>query len=194
MILQQQQRGGKICSPTFFSHKYHKIVNYFIFEQVKKKNLNQFIVPFTQKKLTKLSKICVWDPGSEIQDLGSWIRIQRSKGHRIPDPQNWLMSYSLIVLWCSHRYAAAPKSWDMSLVCRGVYRCCEVIKLLNIVFNRLTKSFPHLSFRNVWARGCLFSETYRLAFQGKPQITSTYLPQVCADGSWRGGGDDWMKV
>ncbi len=37
-----KKRGEKICCPTFFcSHKYHKIVNYFIFELVKKKTLGQ---------------------------------------------------------------------------------------------------------------------------------------------------------
>jgi hypothetical protein len=38
---------------------------------------------------TKLSKIWVWDPGSEIGDLEltySWSRIQGSKRHQIPDP------------------------------------------------------------------------------------------------------------
>ncbi len=34
----QKRRGEKISCPTFFcSHKYHKIVTYFIFELVKKK-------------------------------------------------------------------------------------------------------------------------------------------------------------
>ncbi len=51
---------------------------------------------FTQKLVSKLSKIWVWDPGSGIRDPGSGIRkkpipdpgtrIQGSKRHRIPDP------------------------------------------------------------------------------------------------------------
>ncbi len=46
---------------------------------------------FTQKFVTKLSKIWVWDPGSEILDpektySGSRIRVQGSKRHLIPDP------------------------------------------------------------------------------------------------------------
>jgi hypothetical protein len=51
---------------------------------------------FTQKFVTNLPKIWVWDPGSEIQDpektfSGSLIRVQGSKRHRIPDldPQLW---------------------------------------------------------------------------------------------------------
>jgi hypothetical protein len=38
-----------------------------------------------------LSKIWIWDPGSEIQDpekTYSGSRIQGSKRHRIPDPQH----------------------------------------------------------------------------------------------------------
>jgi hypothetical protein len=61
------------------------------------KNLGQFsriIELFTQKFVTKLSKIWVWDPGSENPDPEknlSRIRVQGSKSHRIPDPdpQHW---------------------------------------------------------------------------------------------------------
>jgi hypothetical protein len=46
----------KICSTSFYSHKYHKIENHFIFEQVKKK---------VRASLQKIvAKICVWDPVS----------------------------------------------------------------------------------------------------------------------------------
>jgi hypothetical protein len=73
------------------SHKYPKIENYFIFEQVMKRNLSQLIKNcsnFTQKIVTKLSKIWVWDPGSGK----NLFRIHGSKRHRIPDPdpQHWL--------------------------------------------------------------------------------------------------------
>ncbi len=52
-------------------------------------NFQRIIELFTQKIVKKLSKIWVWDPGSEtrkklIPDPGS--RIQGSKRHRIPDP------------------------------------------------------------------------------------------------------------
>jgi hypothetical protein len=58
---------------------------------LKKKNWPKFkeIELFTQKIVTKLSKIWVWDPGSEIRDpekTYSGSRIQGSKRHRIPDP------------------------------------------------------------------------------------------------------------
>jgi hypothetical protein len=45
-------------------------------------NFPRIIEVFTQKIVTKPSKIWVWDPGSGIQE---------SKRHRIPDPdpQHW---------------------------------------------------------------------------------------------------------
>jgi hypothetical protein len=76
---QQQKRGGKIFFVIPF-YKFHKIENYFSFEVLKKKiwaNFQRIIELFTQKIVTKLSKIWVKDPGS---------RIQGSKRHRIPDP------------------------------------------------------------------------------------------------------------
>jgi hypothetical protein len=88
---QQQKRGVKICCNR---HKFNKIVNYFIFEMLKKKiraSFQRFIELFTQKFVTKLLKIWVWDPGSEIRkepipDPGSGCR--GPKRHRIPDPQH----------------------------------------------------------------------------------------------------------
>jgi hypothetical protein len=56
------------------------LVHYFSFEVLKKKiwaNFQRIIELFAQKIVTKLSKVCVWDPGS---------RIQGSKRHRISDP------------------------------------------------------------------------------------------------------------
>ncbi len=52
-------------------------------------NFKKIIELFTQKIVTKLSKVWVWDPGSEIRDpekTYSGSRIQGSKRHRIPDP------------------------------------------------------------------------------------------------------------
>jgi hypothetical protein len=52
-------------------------------------NFQRIMELFTQKIVTKLSKIWVWDPGSEIRDpekTYSGSRIQGSKKHRIPDP------------------------------------------------------------------------------------------------------------
>jgi hypothetical protein len=88
---QQQKRGVKIFFfHTFFcSHKFHITENYFIFEMLKKKiwaNFKRIIEIFTQKIVSKLSKIWVWDPGSgigkkPILDPGS--RGQKSTGSRI---------------------------------------------------------------------------------------------------------------
>jgi hypothetical protein len=81
----------KICCHLFCSHKFYKIENYFIFEILKKKIWTIFqriIEHFTQKCVTKLSEIWVWDPGSEIRkkpipDPGSGTRNQKGTGSRI---------------------------------------------------------------------------------------------------------------
>jgi hypothetical protein len=91
---QQQKRGVKkfCCHTILCSHKFHKIENYFSFEVLKKKmwaDVQRIIELFTQKIVTKLSKLWVWDPGSEIRDpekTYSGSLIQGSKRYRIPDP------------------------------------------------------------------------------------------------------------
>ncbi len=93
---QQQKRGvKKICCHTFScNHKFHKIENNFSFEVPNKKiwaNFQRIIELFTQKIVTKLSKIWVWDPGSgknlfripdpgvkKAPDPGSQIRIRNT--------------------------------------------------------------------------------------------------------------------
>jgi hypothetical protein len=74
-----KERGEKIYYQTFLcSHKFHKNVNYFIFEVLKKKNWANFqriIELFIQKIVTKLSKIL------EIRDPGSGKKT-------IPDPES----------------------------------------------------------------------------------------------------------
>ncbi len=83
---QQQKRGMKknCVIPFLCSHKFHKIENYFSFEVLKKKIwviFQRIIELFTQKIVTKLWKIWVWDPGSWIRDPGSGKNL-----FRIPDP------------------------------------------------------------------------------------------------------------
>jgi hypothetical protein len=90
---QQQKRGvKKLVVITFYvatNFTKLQIINYFRFEVPKKKiwaNFQRIIELFTQKIVTKLSKIWVWDPGSEIRkkpilDPGS--RGQRGTGSRI---------------------------------------------------------------------------------------------------------------
>jgi hypothetical protein len=75
---QQHKRGVKnfFMSYQFLcSHKFHKIKNYFSFQVLKKKiwaNFLKIIELFTQKIVTKLSKIWVWDPGvKKAPDPGS---------------------------------------------------------------------------------------------------------------------------
>jgi hypothetical protein len=65
-------------------------------------NFQRIIELFTQKIAMKLSKIWVWDPGSEIRnpETYSGSRIQGSKRHRIPDPdpQHWVNPSLLLAL------------------------------------------------------------------------------------------------
>ncbi len=94
---QQQKRGVKnnLLSYLFCSHNF-TTVNIIFFDMLKKKiwaSFQKIIELFTQKFVTNLSKIWVWDPGSEIliQDpektyFGSRIPVQGSKRQRIPDP------------------------------------------------------------------------------------------------------------
>jgi hypothetical protein len=90
-ILRLPSVSGSVADPGCL---FHKIENYFSFEVLKKKiwaNFQRIIELFTQKIVTKLSKIWVWDPGSGKKP--SRIPIQRSKRHRIPDPdpQHWFL-------------------------------------------------------------------------------------------------------
>ncbi len=78
------------CQTILCSHKkFHKTEYYFIFEMLKKKiwpNFPRIIEVFTQKFVTKPSKIWVWDPGSEIRDpekTYSGSRSQKGTGSRI---------------------------------------------------------------------------------------------------------------
>jgi hypothetical protein len=88
------------------SHKFHRIENYFSFLVLKKKiwaNFQRIIELFTQKIVSKFSKIWVWDPRSGVRKnpipdpgsrgqkgTGSWIRnTGLTKGHdnaSIDDP------------------------------------------------------------------------------------------------------------
>jgi hypothetical protein len=86
--------GSRIQKQQQKRHKFHKIANYFSFEVLKKKiwaNFLRIIELFTQKIVTKLSKIWIWDPGSgknlfripdpgvkKAPDPGSRIRIRNN--------------------------------------------------------------------------------------------------------------------
>jgi hypothetical protein len=81
-----KDRGEKknFFQTIFCSHKFHKTQKYFIFDMLKQKfwpNFPRIIEVFTQKIVTKPSKIWVWDPGSGIRDPGSGKNL-----FRIPDP------------------------------------------------------------------------------------------------------------
>ncbi len=91
----KRERWKKISCHTFLcGHKFHKIVNYFSFEVLKKKiwaNFQRIIELFTQKIVKKLLKIWSWDPGSgknpfRIPDPGVKKHPIPDPGSRIPDP------------------------------------------------------------------------------------------------------------
>ena len=88
----QKHQGGwkKICCHILFCrYKFHKIVNYLIFKVLKKKiwaSFKKIIELFTQKFVTILSKIWVWDPRSGIRKktyTGCGSRGQKGTGYRI---------------------------------------------------------------------------------------------------------------
>jgi hypothetical protein len=93
---QQQTKVLKIffCQTIFCSHKFHKTEYYVIFDMLKKNiwpDFPRIIEVFTQKIVTKPSKIWFWDPGSgknlfripdpgvkKAPDTGSRIRIRNT--------------------------------------------------------------------------------------------------------------------
>jgi hypothetical protein len=84
----EERSEKKISCHTFLcSIKFHKIDTYFSFEVLKKKiwpNFQRLIELFTQKSVTKLSKVWVGDPGSEIRKKTySGSRGQKGTGSRI---------------------------------------------------------------------------------------------------------------
>ncbi len=96
-----ERQGWKklVVKPFFGAIKFTKL-NYFIFEMLKTKiwdNFQRIIELCTQKFVTKLSKIWVWDPGSRNQKgTGSRIRntaygsgdmIRIRSDHQISDPE-----------------------------------------------------------------------------------------------------------
>jgi hypothetical protein len=95
------KEGGvkKISCHTFFcSHQFYKIENYLIFQMLQKKiwaNFQRIIELFTQKIVTMLSKIWVWDPESVIQDPRYGIRKKTYYGSQIPGSRS-----ATLVLTC----------------------------------------------------------------------------------------------
>jgi hypothetical protein len=84
----KREMWKKISCHTFLcSHKFHKIVNYFSFEVLKKKiwaNFQKIIELFTKKIVKKLLKIWSWDPGSGIRKKP--IPDPGSRGQKAPNP------------------------------------------------------------------------------------------------------------
>jgi hypothetical protein len=114
-----KERGEKklvvICC-----HKFHKIVNYFSFEVLKKKiwaNFQRIIELFTKKIVKKLLKIWSWDPGVKkhpIPDPGSGSSVFLTPGSKIRKrcfPDSGSQSCPLFI---SGQLAAASVDWSRS--------------------------------------------------------------------------------
>ncbi len=119
--------------PFYVATKFNKIVNYFSFEVLKKKNWAKFqrtIELFTKKIVKKLFKIWSWDPGSRIWDpekTHSGSRIQGSKRHqildpgsRIPDPGSGsatlIFSIYLCICECANIFGAIVLTLGLRLI------------------------------------------------------------------------------
>jgi hypothetical protein len=71
---EMKDRGEKkfIVIPFFWSHKFHKIELFYFSKRKIWNNFQRIIELFTQKVVTKLSKIWVWEPGvTKAPDPGS---------------------------------------------------------------------------------------------------------------------------
>ncbi len=97
-----KERGEKnLLSYLLLEPQISQIINYFIFEMLKKKiwaDFQSIIGLFTQKIVTKLSKIWVWDPGSEIRDPGV---------KKVPDPGSRICNTAKFIL---STYTNEPRS------------------------------------------------------------------------------------
>jgi hypothetical protein len=139
-----------LLSYLFFGVINFTKLNYFIFEMSKKKiwaNFQRIIELFTQKIVSRLSKVWVSDPGSEIRDPRSGIwdlektysgsRIQGSKRHRIPDPdpQHCVFRSVLYIkitrICCTHQLSKGPGTKH-----EGLYEW--LLKIYSVEWNSIT--------------------------------------------------------
>ncbi len=104
-IHSNKREGRKkfVALPFFVATKITKFKIILILNWWRKKDLGQFTKnyrTFYPKIVINLSKIWVWDPGSDFRDpekTYSGSGVQGSKRHRIPDPnpQHWPSVYSM---------------------------------------------------------------------------------------------------
>ncbi len=98
-----RDRWKKIsCHIFLYSHKFHKIVNYFSFEVLKKKiwaNFQRIIELFTKKIVKKRLKIWSLDPRSGIRKKP--IPDPGSRGQKAPNPGSGSATLLLIGFCCA---------------------------------------------------------------------------------------------
>jgi hypothetical protein len=121
---QQQKRGVKknlLYSTFLCSQKFNKIENYFSFEVLKKKiwaNFQRIIELFTQKIVTKLSKIWVWDPRSESGK--NLFRIPDPGVKKAPDPGSATLIFIHKTIVTRSRYLVSEDTF-MQIVCKILF-------------------------------------------------------------------------
>ncbi len=139
----RQGRKKNLLSYLFFGAINFTKLNYFIFEMLKKKILANFqiiIKLFTQKIVTKLSKIWVWDPVSKIRDPektysgpGSRSRGQKGTGSRIRIRNTCLTDQELAT-------RSLPSNFTTHSAGLAQYECGRIKPLLSlqqVIFRQL---------------------------------------------------------
>ncbi len=187
-----KKRGGwkKICCHNFiFSHKFHKNANYFSFEVLKKKiwaNFQRIIELFTQKIVSKLSKIWVWNPGSGK----NLFRIPGSKRHRIPDPQHWLNVYNCsIVSWFYHQKPGPGSGFFKKTgFIFGLTKICESCNDPKTKASLLFKQFGNGKISHFYVLPKDFLSETRGSFFTSPLQGTVLAPLVCFNAHSRGLG------
>ncbi len=139
---QHQKRRGKtffLCRTMFCSHKYHKIVNSFIFEQVKVFFLPKHYVLFTQKCFIKLTKIWGWDPGSRVKkspDPGSGSATLLRSSQSFRQLVVYLDVFISLPIWSVTNYGNSNKIMGRmdilpKLMC-GLRSICKIVSFFRV--------------------------------------------------------------
>jgi hypothetical protein len=155
----------KRAEKHFYGYKFHKIENYFIFEMLKKTKWPSFqriVEFFTQKFVTKLYKIWVWDPGSGIRDPGSGTNLFQIRDpvpgvKKAPDPRSWSGSATLGDPW---HFGADP---DPRIRISDWWIRIRILLFSSVTFKMATKT--KFIFKALWL--LLYEGTFTSFFKDK---------------------------
>ncbi len=134
---QQKREGGKNLVVLL---KFHKIVNYSIFEQVQKNiwdNWQRRKVFFIQNNFTNFSDVWNWDPGSRKICPGSGSKSRAQKKHRIPDTESDSATLDLGTSFQTGVWVPTNKKIfkPILITILNTVQCAEVILSANLVVN-----------------------------------------------------------